>query len=453
MKKSFFFFLSAAVLLLTIPSCQKGSKWKKHTVIEEYEYAEGQTLPEEQKKVSKIWHWKAARMAKDMLKEGNLINEPIVVPVEVGYYECNDLQERENLYKLQVNGLLNVTYSEIKNKYERPTYWVDVQLTGKGKSLIIKDKAPVFPEDTINPDYMKVLVNPETGLNQYGEYTFDPNVPEDIVALIKNFYGAYLNDKKGAINQYGTPDLIKAEQRIDIANGLDIHRLSKDPFLRENQISQAAVDAMTITKWTPYVDLYIACINNMEYCIVVKENEGMKRIDDIALQNPLKMQVNKTVRCTAAGISAKELHRALLAQEAKARHAKPQAPAKNKKAAEPKVQEPEVLQFDEYNPQRQPGIELVEHAEPTLYEIAKAAEHSETFNLLAGTYKYDKLGKLKLNKQAKQTEYRAPVYIKLAKVTALGRIFFNLHEGDTFDFEMIYKYDEDEGWVAEMAAP
>lgn len=453
MRKGFYLLLSVSVLLLTIPSCQKSGKWTKHTITEEYEYVESeapvvpvaQEPQEETPSVPKLWKWKAKRMAKAELREQGAIDQPVVVPVKVGYYECNSAEERENLYKLQVNGLLNVIYSEIKNKYERPTYWVDVQLTGKGRSLIVKDDTPVFPEDTINPDYMKALVNPETGLNQYGEFTMDPNVPEDIISLIKGFYTAYIQDNNAAINQYGTPDIQLAEQRIKIAEGLDIKPLSKDPFVREGAPKAETLETLSIFKWNNYVDLYVVRIANAEYCIVVKEDNGQKKIDDIALNSPAKLVVKRTLRCTAADISAKALHKALKEKEAKAQRAK--AVAKNNKKAAPAKEEngPEVLEFDEYNPQLAPGIEIAEHAEPTLYQIAKAAEHVEVFNLLAGTYKFKEMGKLKLLKEATAvTKYSTKMTVELVKVSALGRIYFGMLEGTIENYAAVFVYDADE---------
>lgn len=450
MRKSFFLLLPAAIIMLAMPSCQKCGKWTKHTVIEEYEYLpeDKSQLPEveekqEPVKTPTLGKWKAKRMIKAALAEEGIINQPVVVPVQVGYYECNNLQEREDLYKLQVNGLLNVNYSEIKNKFERPTYWVDVQLTGKGKSLIVKDNTPIFPEDTINPDYMKTLVNPETGLNQYGEYTMDPNVAEDVIALIKGFYKAYNQDKNIAIEQFGTEDLQKADQRIKIAEGLDIQRLNKDPFVREGKPEAEEIEALSICKWNNYVDLYVVRIKDAEYCVVVKEANGQQKIDDIALNSPARLAVKKTFRCTAAGISAKELHNALKAKERKAK----QSVTRNKKAvvkATKAPAEPEMLEFEEYNPQLEPGILLAEHEEPTLYQIAKAAEHKEAFNLMAGTYKFKEMGKLRLVKGSAIPMYTTVVTVECVKVNALGRIFFGMREGTTDLVTAQFTYDADE---------
>ena len=450
MKKTLYLFLSAAVLLLVIPSCQKDKKWTKHTVIEEYEYVAPQANSEEPQKEPSLWRWRAARMAKAQLKEAGIIKNPIVVPVKTGYYECNDLKEREVLYKLKVNGLLKVDFSEIKNAYDKPTYWVEVALTNKGKALVINDDTPVYPEDTINKQYMMQILNPETGLNQYGEYTFDTNVPEDIKALFKNFYKTYINDKKSAINMYGTTDLIQADQRIIIAKDLQINRLSQDPFLRGAKINAEDIEAMSVTRWTSYVNLYIVGINEVEFCIVVRDLNGVKKIDDVAMNAPRKLVTNKTMRCAAASITAKELHRALQTQNKKGTHGKASIAKISKGTkAQPAAEEKENLQFDEYNPQVQPGIELVERTEPTMYELAKMAEHVEIYNLRAGDYQYKKLGKLRKVKGVSYPLYKATVEIERKNVSALGRIYFKMIEGETQTYTIYYKYDED-SWVAEL---
>ncbi len=443
--------LLSAVLLLIVPGCKQHGKWTKHVVTEEYTYVDGQNqAEEEQAEAPSLWNFTAKRMVKAALKEKKVINSPVVVPVKLGYYECNDLQERENLYKAQVNGLLDVKYSEIKNKHEKPTYWVEVALTPKGKSLVVKDDKPVFPEDTINHEHMLAVLSPESGLNQYGEYTFDPNVDNDVIELIKSFYNAYIANKNMAINNYGTHDLIDAQQRINTAQELGVRRM-QDPFLRGAVIDSSNVNDLYIDKWTSFVDLYVASIGEAQFCIVVKNADGVKKIDDVALNAPSYLNVNKTLRCTAKGISARELHNALKAKQNQRPAAAPKkAPAK---AAPVERDEPEPsLLFDEYMPYLQPGIELAEHAEPTPYQLAKQCEHIEIVNMLAGEYQFEKMSKLKNVKVGKNEApvKTAIVTIKRAKVSPLGRIFFNMKEGETDKFNVAFSY-KDEEWNCEVA--
>lgn len=442
MNKKSLFLLAAAVVMIVAPSCKKQhGQWKKHSIVEEYEYVNPQ---QEEKKVEKaksprLWGFKAKWMVKDLLKENEIIKAPESVPVQIGYYECNCAQARENLYKAQVNGLFDIAYSEIKNQDEQPTYWVDVTLTPKGKALIAKSKAPVYPEDTITYDYMVSIMTPETGKNQYGEYTFDPSVDEDVVNLIKNFYTLYLESKNVAIQQYGTPDLVLAQQRISTAAGLGINRLTTDPFVRMAQFDTAAINAMQAAQWTSYVDLYIATIGDQSFCIVVKDIDGIKKIDDVALATPKNLNKNKTMRCTARDISALEMHNAQ-----KALKNRPEPKKQNVREAEQAEEEAPELLYDEYLPQLQPGIVEVERTAPTLYQVAKECEHMEEVNLLAGEYKFKKLSKIKDVKDAQLPTKTAVVTIERTNVSPIGRIYKGIKNGETKEYKVTFVYEDDE---------
>lgn len=463
--------LMAAAMLLLAPSCtkQKG-KWTKHTITEEYVFVDEASQDKENKKdkeekkekTPRLWSWKAKKLAKDLLTESEFTNNPTSTLIKVGYYECNDFEERENLYKAQVNGLLNVTYSEIKNQREKPTFWVNVSLTPAGEALIMKDDTPVFPEDTIDFNYMKTIVAPETGKNQFGEFTFDPNVDSAVVALIHEFYNAYIIDKENAINTYGTNDLIEAQKRIAQAKDLGIDRMSVDPFLRNNNIDSTTINTLGLVKWTEYIDLYVVTINNQEFCVVVKDVYGTKKIDDIAINSTDNLKKKNTMRCIALNISAQALHNAQVKkdkeEEAKAKKAK-----KTSKIIiieeEEELEEEKTLLYEEYMPEVQPGIVEVEHREPTLYEIAKRNEHFQYVELLAGDYKYKEISKLR---KVKETTYdqdykevekvndklkRATITIERCNVTPLGRIHYGMVEGETKTFELIYQYDTElEEW-------
>ena len=450
--------LIAAAMLMIAPSCtkQKG-KWVKHTVTEEYVYADQEEDEITQENAPKLWGWKAKSLVKKALKEKEIINTPTILTMPIGYFECNDQDIREALYKTQVNGLINVTYSEIQNKYNKSTYWVDVALTPEGQALIVEnDMSDVFPEDTITRTHMLSIISPNTGKNQYGEYTFDQNVDSTIIKLIENFYNAYVTDKEDAINRFGTQDLINAQSRVLSAKELGINRILQDPFLRR-PADASHVDSIAIVKWTEYIDLYIAEVNEQEYCIVVKEENGTKKIDDIALNAPNYLKNNKTLRCVALGISAKELHNAQLRKN-KADEAKAKAAAKKKttkKTTKKEIEEEEEFEeeeieesllWDEYEPNLAPGIVEVERTEPTLYDLAKEVENEEEVNLLAGDFKFKKLSKIH---NAKKGQYDIPtktaiVVVERTKVSPLGRIFFNMKEKEKVSYDVIFYYENEE---------
>lgn len=455
--------LMAAIIMLA-PSCKKqpDRPWSKHVVVEEFVFTE-QPTPEapkkekEPKKVKtpkvkkekqpKLCRLYAKHMVKNLLKDKKKINTPIVEAIKVGYYECNNVTARENLYKLQANGLVDVTYSEIKNKYNKPTYWVEVALTKDGEKLIV-EKDPFYPEDSIDINYMKGHVSPESGKNKYGEYTFDPNVDSVIIDLIHNFYKAYVVNQKSAIKKYATPDLVQAYDRIATAKELGLNYMSVDPFVRNAAIDKNALEVV-VHQWTSYVDLYRVTLGGQEFCIVVKDMNGTKKIDDVALHNPKHLAQKRTMRCTALNISAQKLHNALKKKEAR--------PAPKAKKA---VEKPELL-FDEYEPTLQPGIEQAEHTEPLPYQIAKQCEHFKVYNLFAGTKKLAKMGKIKDvklddlmllgldDKEKAPVIKKANVTIETVKVSPVGRIYKNLENGETTKFEVNFIYEEEE-WRCEI---
>lgn len=439
----------AAALLLAAPSCKKQKQqWTKHVVTEEYVYVDPQPNPavkapkEKKEKTPKLSKYTAMRLVKKELKKQKKIKTPIVEPIQIGYYECNNATARENLYKIQANGLIDVTYSEIKNKYEQPTYWVDVELTNKGKLFVVRDKKPKYPEDSINVDYMKKHISPDMGKNRYGEYTFDPYVDSVVIDLIQEFYSAYINNKATAINTYGTPDLILADQRIRTAKDLNIKRMTTDPFVRNTKIAQENVYAMAIHKWTTYVDLYVVSIADQQFCVVIKEVNGVKKIDDIALNSPSKINQKRTMRCVAKNISAQELHNALKRKSATSE--KPKTITKKSQKPEPQ------LLFDEYKPVLAPGIIVAEHPEPWPYQIAKECQHIETCNLLAAKASIKKMNKIK-DVEGRPLTKTANVTVHRHRVTPIGRIIKGFSKGDKTVYKAVFKFDtNEEEWVCEL---
>jgi hypothetical protein len=463
--KKFTLILMSAIIMLA-PSCKKqpDRTWSKHVVTEEFVFTEqpkpapetpkkekepkkAKTPKVKKEKQPKLCRLYAKQMVKNLLKDKKKINTPIVEAIKVGYYECNNVTARENLYKLQANGLVDVTYSEIKNKYNKPTYWVEVALTKDGEKLIV-EKDPFYPEDSIDINYMKGHVSPESGKNKYGEYTFDPNVDSVIIDLIHNFYKAYVVNQKSAIKKYATPDLVQAYDRIATAKELGLNYMSVDPFVRNAAIDKNALEVV-VHQWTSYVDLYRVTLGGQEFCIVVKDMNGTKKIDDVALHNPKHLAQKRTMRCTALNISAQKLHNALKKKEAR--------PAPKAKKA---VEKPELL-FDEYEPTLQPGIEQAEHTEPLPYQIAKQCEHFKVYNLFAGTKKLAKMGKIKDvklddlmllgldDKEKAPVVKKANVTIETVKVSPVGRIYKKLENGETAKYEVHFIYEEDE-WRCEI---
>ena len=475
MKKIALIVLSA-VILFAAPSCKKQSgKLLKHVVAEEYVYAdpcdqeaaapapEKEPAKEKEAKTPKLWKCQAKSLVKNVLKENGVINTPRVVPVAVGYYECNCGDYRELLYKAQVNGLVDVAFSDIAKDCGELTYWVTASLTPKGKALIVENDDPIYPEDTITN--WSVLY-PNSGLNKYGVYTYDANVDPAVNTLIHDFYKAYIMGADMAISSYGTNDLVMAQARINKAKELGVRKNIPNPFIHTANLDAAAVNAMDVYKWTTYEDLYLAVFDNVAFCLVVKEEGGIKKIDDIActlqkddnskklsklsrytlkaaslhdcsaIYNPLH-----TLRYFALNITARELHDAQKALDVKPLDPKrldPVAPSVANVPATP-------LLFDEYNPALQPGI--VEAPQGALkYLEAKANEVVESFNLLAFDKKLACMGKLKDVKGEDLPTKKAEIAIKTVKVSPLGRICYEAKDGEVKEYIAYFKYIDEE-WV------
>ena len=457
MKKIALIVLSA-VILFAVPSCKKQEcKVLKHVVTEEYVYANpcdnNVNAPVKSTKAEKpakdtenasklptLWKCQAKSLVKTVLKEFEVINTPRVVPMTVGYYECNRTAARELLYKAQVNGLVDVNYTEIKNDHSIPTYWVEVALTAKGKALIVEDKTPIYPEDTIKT---WGVVTPDSGRNKYGEYTYDYiNVPADVVELISNFYRAYIANKNAAIFDFGTADLILAQERILKAKELGVRKRVVDPFTRNYNIKVADIEAISVCKWTDYVDLYIAEIAGQYFSVVVKEQDGVKKIDDVALDAPVVMNVLNTMRYYALEITAKELHDAQ-----KLADVKPTRPQRLDPVAPSVANVPATpLLFDEYLPVVMPGIEEVVRPTVLPYHLALQAQYTNTFNLLAFDKKLVKMGKVKDVKDAVVPTKKADISIKTVKVSPLGRICFHEVDGEVEEYVAFFQLVEDE-WI------
>ena len=455
MKKIALIVLSA-VILFAAPSCKKQQcKLVKHVVSEEYVYADpcGDNVnidldlnaPKAKKeaKTPRLWRCEAKHLVKEVLKEKKVIDYKRTVPLIVGYYECNNDSARELLYKSQLNDLVYVDFSDIRNHKDQITYWVDVALTPKGKALIVDRDRPFFAEDTVKRVNMEKIISPESGKNKYGEYTRDSvNLSCDGTELIQKFYRTYIANKNEAILAFGTNDLIAAQERILKAKELGVRKRVTDPFTRNHNFDLADVEALAIYKWTCYVDLYVVRIDGQEFCIVVKDQEGVKKIDDVALNAPAQLNIDNTMRYFALNITARELHDAQKYADinpSRPDQIAPVAPSVKNAPATP-------LLFDEYSPILMPGIEKVVRPTTIPYDLAKLAEDTLTVDLLAFNKKMVKFGKLKDVENDGKLTKKANIVIKTVKVSPLGRICYREKEGEVEKYVAFFRYVDQE-WM------
>ena len=81
-------------------------------------------------------------------------------------------------------------------------------------------------------------------------------------------------------------------------------------------------------------------------------------------------------------------------------------------------------------------------------ELAKERENIVVVNLLAGDYKFKKIGRIK---DVKPGKYDTPaktavVVIERTKVSPLGRIFYDMKNGEKESNEIVFIYENEE-WV------
>ena len=206
-------------------------------------------------------------------------------------------------------------------------------------------------------------------------------------------------------------------------------------------------------------DLRTALDADAQVEILTFDDEEGKKIDDVALATTAKLVKNRTMRCTALNITAKELHNAQKKYDAKVLR---EQKKKSSKAVS-KVAKKEELLYGEYMPDVMPGIEAVVRTEPTPYQLAKQAEYSVVYNLLAGDAKLQKLSKIKDVKIKVQEEdgttvkkvdpntKKAVVTIKQVKVSPLGRICKGLVDGEKTELKVVFRYDDDEEkWTCQI---
>jgi hypothetical protein len=182
-------------------------------------------------------------------------------------------------------------------------------------------------------------------------------------------------------------------------------------------------------------------MHDQAFCFVVKEENGLKKIDDIALNVPENLKKKNTWRQFALEITARELHDAQKAFDAKPKNPQrldPVAPSVGNAPATP-------LLYDEYNPTLAPGIKDAIRPAVLPYQLAKAAEQAEVFDLFAFDKKLVKLGKIKNVKDCVPTK-KVVFSVKTVKVSPLGRICFNETDGEVEEYVAYFKYIEEE-WV------
>lgn len=427
------------ILLITIAATFIACNWnnghlQSRSVTEEY-YPENPSLSQHE----------AKQAIKQYFKESNFDGRYYSL-LKTGYYECNSLEERENLYKLKVNAIIDFSCSEIMKDRDTRTYWVDVQLTEKGKRLLYCDGSPLYAEDLLTAEQLDSAINIKTMINEYGELLLDDSVAESVRLVIADFYTKYLTDKTEAYESYGTSDLIAAEERIEKYMSYGGKALTTDPFTREKEIN---INSFNIYKYSEYEETYILCSDEDAYLFVIKDADGIKMIDNILLSDPLKYTINpsNTLRNVAGNISDYQIKAAKEQKEARERWARYYGNSQ-KTAVIQRPTADSQQSAENFAYQTVPGLVAVAHEGETEYQKAKERENITEVRLYAYRAKVEYVDHIVIETEGEMLRAVCRLVMKVSDINAVGRILEHKSLGETEEGHIYFARYAD-GWFVE----
>lgn len=439
-------FLVLTISALIFSGCDNRGKLKYRTSTEEY----FQELPS-----------LSARQAKKAVLAGlkeNEFEEKQYESIAVGFYQCDSRAEREKLYKLSLNEIITFTCQEIKESDSHSTYWVDVQLTDKGKKLVLKEDKKSFPEDNLDESVVDSLLSPVSLKNIYGELIYDENVDEAVKKVVADFYKACRDDVSNAIESYGSSDLVAANNRIEEYKSYGVSVINSDPFKRNLEINDSLLQTSRLVRFNTYEDAYVYSIGEEDFLLVVKDADGVKVIDDVLLSNPTTNRINpnNTLRCTAnkitrnlmASAKAQKEYREKMASYYSQRQSQYTSSSYSNRSAVSQPVQTVIADdvVDSFTPSSA-GLQHTIHEGDTEYELAKQRETKEVVKLYAYKIKIENVDHISVN-QGKDNHAVATcrVVFKVADVNAVGRILGEAKDDATEYKTLSLTYYED-GWI------
>lgn len=401
---------------------------------------DGQVEQPKEEAPKKLFNFWAKRLLRKDLKKDN--GNIIVTNLKVGYYECNSYQERLNLYKLVANNLITLKCDEIVTKHGS-TYWVTVELTPQGQKLIVnQDVKKRYPEDLINEEEAKAFLVPALDQDMWGVPSVDSEVPQEIVSALKNFY-AGLQAGRTPNQSLLDANMTCALSLLDSMAYYGASILDYNPFTRGMELTFEMVENLSVLRLPRMQDAYLVTIGENSFVYIIDHHNGVY-IDDVAYVKPSStMNPNHTVCALASNITKWDLIRAREAKRERDARAKQYAALTQRQAAPAPAP---VREEEDEICKAVGGLQLVEHDEPTLYEIAKQNEHFEEVVLLAAVIKITKIYDLEVTGNKKEAYAEGVAIQKLAKVTAVGRIYEGLEEGETHEGNVSFTYTRKDGW-------
>ena len=383
---------------------------------------------------------KAKQLLRKQLRDAK--EDLYLVPVRIGYYECNDYEERLNLLKLAANKIITLQCDEIVTP-AGSTYWVTVDLTLLGRWYKESPDKKLFPEDRITEEEAKLALLPKLDQDQWGIPSTDDQVPPQIVEAMRAFYAGL---QAGNTYDQSLMDA-KMQCALTLLNTLasyGVDKLEMNPFTRGAELTEEMVQNLTVLRMPRMENAYLVTVGETSFLYVIEADETNVTIVDLAYIAPNDLKsLNQTV-CSLAGKITKE--EILAAREAKRQRDEMEARMREAMARMPQPQQPAQPEDDIEMCETSGSLKMVEHQDPTLYELAKKAEHFEKVLLRAGKVKVVAVKDMKAEGNKKLTNVWAKVTCKLTGVNAMGRIYLGLKNGETDTQPVYFQYTEDDGW-------
>lgn len=382
-------------------------------------------------------------LRKQLQKEDQAIHTALV---RVGYYECNNYEDRLNLYKLAANKLITLQCDEIVTEYG-PTYWVTVDLTWRGWWLKEDPDKKLFPEDRIDPEVAKAFLNPALDQDPWGIPTTDTLVPPIIVDAMKVFYGS-LQAGHSYDQSLMDAKMVCAMSLLDSLAHYGVNKLGANPFTRGAELTKEMVHNLSVLRMPRMENAYLVTVGENSFIYVIEQSGADDvAILDLAYLAPADIKsLNQTV-CSLAGKLTKE--EILAAREAKRQRDAYEARMRIAMATA-RMQEEMAKPEDDFEMCATSGsLKMVQHDDPTLYELAKEAEHFEDVHLRAGVTRVTRIDDLKVTGNKKEAYASAKATFKLCRVNAVGRIYLGLTNGDKATLPVNFKYTKQDGWELE----
>ena len=391
----------------------------------------------------RLYEFKAKRLLREQLRKEK--QERLTAPIRIGYYECNSYSERLNLMKLAANKLITLKCDEIVTE-SGSTYWVTVDLTWRGWYYKESPSKPEFPEDRITDEEARAFLFPELDQDEWGVPSTDTLVPMPIKEAIRNFY-AGLQAGQDYHQSLVDAKMVCAMSLLDSLASYGVNKLNVNPFTRGMALTPEMVDQICVFRMPRLQNAYMVIVGENSFLYVINaENEVV--IEDLAYLAPEDLESFDQTVCSLAGkltkeemIMAREMKRQRDAYEAQMREAMARMQQQHPQQPAPAQQEEDFEMCATYG-----GLMPVEHEEPTLYELAKKAEHFEKVELLGAVVRISDIDEMKVNGNKKEASASAIATYKTCRVNAVGRIYLGLKDGEKEERPVNFVYTKKDGW-------